>query len=292
MNYYICPYQLACGEIWYTNPDGLAPEEVLFDVIREDFLTNNQLIVFCDKQLKHSCSHKHLQPPTNGIALLKIANRRLGEDEQQMWNKFPWEDRCFATVFVVSRKGATCLYIEENHKAFADVDEMLGMVCRGVNDILNPKNLAMMPAGHIVKQSDHYGMMCLSAVIEKKLKEIAEPENNAPRDFDEKRLLAAQLFASSQVDAYKASIVIQTLYRLTQSQSEINRKLCVLNAALDAGVMVRPPYKAYVTVFDCEQVLTKSKYSRRTNPRLHQYQNDPLYKNAYKEFAKIKTLDF
>ena len=292
MNYYICPYQLACGEIWYTNPDGLAPEEVLFDVIREDFLTNNQLIVFCDKQLKHSCSHKHLQPPTNGIALLKIANRRLGEDEQQMWNKFSWEDRCFATVFVVSRKGATCIYMEENKKAFANAEELFDVVCRGFNDILNRKNLALGSSGGIVTQSDNYGIMCLSAVINNRMEMMAKQEKNTPRDFDEKRLLASQLFASSQVDAYKASIVIQTLYRLTQSQTEINRKLCVLNAALDAGVMVRPPYKAYVTVFDCEQVLTKSKYSRRTNPRLHQYQNDPLYKNAYKEFSKIKTLDF
>ena len=166
------------------------------------------------------------------------------------------------------------------------------MVCRGFNDILNRKNLAIVSAGRIVTQSDNYGIMYLSAVINNRMEMMAKQEKNTPRDFDEKRLLASQLFASSQVDAYKASIVIQTLYRLTQSQTEINRKLCVLNAALDAGVMARPPYKAYVTVFDCEQVLTKSKYSRRTNPKSHLYQNDPLYKNAYKEFVKIKTLDF
>lgn len=292
MYYNICPYQLVSSEFWYTNPDGLAPEEVLFDVIREDFLTNNQLIVFCEKQLKHSYSHIYLQPPTNGMALMKIANRRLGEDEQQMWHKFPWEDRCFATVFVVSMKGATCLYIEENKKAFANVEELFNVVCRGFNDILNKKNLAIVSAGRIVTQSDCYGMMCMSAAINNRIEQMVEQENNAPRDFDERRLLATQLFASSQVDAYKASIVIQTLYRLTQSQTEINRKLCVLKAALDAGVMVRPGYKEYVAVFDCAQELTTTRYSRRTNPKSHLYKNDPLYKNAYQEFAKIKTLDF
>ena len=85
MNYIICPYRLVSSEIWYTNPDGLAPEEVFFDVIREDFLINNQTIVFSDKHLKHVYSHIHINKPADGIALLKIANRFVEEDEQQVW---------------------------------------------------------------------------------------------------------------------------------------------------------------------------------------------------------------
>ena len=103
MNYIICPYQLVSSEIWYTNPDGLAPEEVFFDVIREDFLINNQAIVFSDKHLKHVYSHIHINKPADGIALLKIANRLVEEDEQQVWDKFPGEDRQFATLSI-SRK--------------------------------------------------------------------------------------------------------------------------------------------------------------------------------------------
>ena len=125
MNYIICPYRLVSSEIWYTNPDGLAPEEVFFDVIREDFLINNQTIVFGDKHLKHVYSHIHINKPADGIALLKIANRLVEEDEQQVWDKFPGEDRQFATLFIVSRKDATCFYIEENEKAFANMEDYI-----------------------------------------------------------------------------------------------------------------------------------------------------------------------
>jgi hypothetical protein len=293
MNYIICPYRLVSSEIWYTNPDGLAPEEVFFDVIREDFLINNQTIVFGDKHLKHVYSHIHINKPADGIALLKIANRLVEEDEQQVWDKFPGEDRQFATLFIVSRKDASCFYIEENEKAFASMEDYINMVCRGFNAILSLKGLAVVPDKHIVRQNDNYGMMYMSAVINNHLKATygADSEESALSKFDEKMQQATRLFTSSLVDMYKASLVIQTLYLLTQNQMGIKRKLCVLKAALDTSVLVRPGYKDYIEVFECGNELTKYNYSRCTNPKAHKYENDPLYKNAYREFMKIKELD-
>ena len=48
MYYSICPFQIVSEEIWYANPDGLQPQEVLSKVTREDFLRQNQ---------KSLCSH-------------------------------------------------------------------------------------------------------------------------------------------------------------------------------------------------------------------------------------------
>lgn len=293
MNYIICPYRLVSSEIWYTNPDGLAPEEVFFDVIREDFLINNQAIVFSDKHLKHVYSHIHINKPADGIALLKIANRLVEEDEQQVWDKFPGEDRQFATLFIVSRKDASCFYIEENEKAFASMEDYINMVCRGFNAILSLKGLAVVPDKHIVRQNDNYGMMYMSAVINNHLKAThgADSEESTLSKFDEKMLQATRLFTSSLVDMYKASIVIQTLYLLTTRCNDAKRMLCVLKAALDAGVMVKPSYKDYIKVFDCGSLVSKCKYSIYTNPNYTGYKNDTFYRNTYITFIRIKSIN-
>ena len=72
MHYYICTFKLANSEAWYPNPDGLEPVEVLSKITEMDFQSQNKMIVFSDGHLDHVYSHHYVQPPADGITLVKI----------------------------------------------------------------------------------------------------------------------------------------------------------------------------------------------------------------------------
>ena len=288
-------FEIASSEIWYANPDGLQREEVLSKSFEEDFLLENQSIAFSDEHFKRIYSHFYVRPPQEGVALMKIANKYVKTDDRLFWQKYPWEDRGFSTVLIISREGSTCFFIEENTKAFANIDTLVKILCRGLNTILNRKGLSIVPSRDIVRQSDDIGLMCAAAVINNQIGTICKLDasfyENAPRDFDEKRLLAAKLFTGALTEPRKASMVIQTLYELTKGKRDAKTMLCVLKAALDAKVMVKPSYKDFIEVFECGDIITKKQYSDYTNPKYKGYQNDALYENCMKAFLKIKNLE-
>ena len=119
MHYYICTFKLANSEAWYPNPDGLEPVEVLSKITEMDFQSQNKMIVFSDGHLDHVYSHHYVQPPADGITLVKIANGVVDANDRQFWRKTPLEHRLFSTVMMVSIKGLTCLYLEENTAAYS-----------------------------------------------------------------------------------------------------------------------------------------------------------------------------
>ena len=288
-------FEIASSEFWYANPDGLQREEVLSKTFEEDFLLENQSIAFSDEHFKRIYSHFYVRPPREGVALMKIANKYVKTDDRLYWQKYPWEDRGFSTVLIISRKESTCFFIEENTKAFASVDNLLKILCRGLNTILNREGLSIVPSRDIVRQSDDFGLMCAAAVINNQIDTICELDarfyENTPRNFDEKRLLATKLFTSALTEPRKASMVIQTLYALTKGRRDAKTMLCALKAALDANVMVKPSYKDFVEVFECGDIITKKQYCDYTNPKYKGYQDDALYKNCKKAFLKIKNLE-
>ena len=298
MFYNICKYQLVSSEIWYTNPDGLQREEVLSRLFEEDFALENRKIVLSDEHFEHVYSHVYLDKPENGAALMKIANRYVNADDDLFWKKYPWEDREFATVMIISKKESTCLYIEENEKAFANVEELIKILCRGVNLNLNREKLSMVPSAHIDHQQDTCGIMCACAVISNQVDKAilmnAANYNNRPRPFDEKAALAGKLFVSSLVDEPKAALATSTLYEMTKPLVKRHKSakaiLAILRAAMDARVMVRPSYKDFVEVMGCDDIVDEKKYSRYTGPRYTGYYKYGLYHNAFVTFSKIKTM--
>ena len=295
MFYNICKYQLVSSEIWYTNPDGLQREEVLSKIFEEDFLLENQSIAFSDEHFKRIYSHFYVRPPREGVTLMKIANKYVKTDDRLFWQKYPWEDRGYSTVLIISRKESTCFFIEENTKAFASIDNLLKILCRRLNTILNREGLSIVPSRDIVRQSDDFGLMCATAVINNQIDTICELDarfyENTPRNFDEKRLLATKLFTSALTEPLKASLVIQTLYALTKGKRDARILLCALKAALDAKVMVKPSYKDFIEVFECGDIITKKQYCDYTNPKYKGYEGDALYDNCVKAFMKIKNLE-
>ena len=283
MHYFICPFKLASSEIWYTNPDGLEPEEVLSKMTERDFLTQNKMIVYKDEHLDHVYSHHYVQQPAEGITLVKIANRVVDDNDMQFWRKTPLEHRLFATVLIISMKGLTCFYLEENTTAFQHAEDLITIISHSLNETLARENQKcwIEPSKHIHRQSDNLRVMYACSLINEGIIPVM--------DFDERALKMSKLFVCTLTDARRTAMVMSTLYSLSKDKTNPKVKLGILRAAMDAQVMERPSYRNYIEVFDCGDLVSKKNYTYYTDPKYCGYQKDGLYDNAKKAFLKIKT---
>ena len=283
MHYFICPFKLASSEIWYTNPDGLEPEEVLSKMTERDFLTQNKMIVYKDEHLDHVYSHHYVQQPAEGITLVKIANRVVDDNDMQFWRKTPLEHRLFATVLIISMKGLTCFYLEENTTAFQHAEDLITIISHSLNETLARENQKcwIEPSKHIHRQSDNLRVMYACSLINEGIIPVME--------FDERALKMSKLFVCTLTDARRTAMVMSTLYSLSKDKTNPKVKLGILRAAMDAQVMERPSYRNYIEVFDCGDHVSKKNYTYYTDPKYCGYQKDGLYDNAKKAFLKIKT---
>ena len=283
MHYFICPFKLASSETWYPNPDGLEPEEVLSKMTERDFLTQNQMIVYKDEHLDHVYSHHYVQQPAEGITLVKIANRVVDDNDMQFWRKTPLEHRLFATVLIISMKGLTCFYLEENTTAFQHAEDLITIISHSLNETLARENQKcwIEPSKHIHRQSDNLRVMYACSLINEGIIPVM--------DFDERALKMSKLFVCTLTDARRTAMVMSTLYSLSKDKTNPKVKLGILRAAMDAQVMARPSYRNYIEVFDCGDLVSKKNYTYYTDPKYCGYQKDGLYDNAKKAFLKIKT---
>lgn len=294
MNYFICPFRIVSDEIWYANPDGLQPQEVLSKVTREDFLRQNQKILFTDESREHVFSHVCLFEPVNGIAVMKIANRYAAQDDRAFWYRYPWEDRQFTSVMMMTRKEGLCFVMEDNEKAFSSPQQLLDILCRGLNECLYQEKLAVVPSGNIIRQRDEFSMMSACSVIGRQIDcllttDTAQQEVRKTH-FDENAILATKLFVSTMIDPRKSCLAINMLYELTKGKRIRKALMCALRAAMDAGVIERPAYNDFIEVFECGDMLSKEQYSQYTSPNYTGYKNYGLYKSALKRFLAIKNL--
>ena len=283
MHYFICPFKLASSETWYPNPDGLEPEEVLSKMTERDFLTQNKMIVYKDEHLDHVYSHHYVQQPAEGITLVKIANRVVDDNDMQFWRKTPLEHRLFATVMLMSMKGLTCFYLEENTTAFQHAEDLITIISHSLNETLARENQKcwIEPSKHIHRQSDNLRVMYACSLINEGIIPVM--------DFDERALKMSKLFVCTLTDARRTAMVMSTLYSLSKDKTNPKVKLGILRAAMDAQVMARPSYRNYIEVFDCGDLVSKKNYTYYTDPKYCGYQKDGLYDNAKKAFLKIKT---
>ena len=283
MHYYICTFKLANSEAWYPNPDGLEPEEVLSKITERDFLSQNKMIVFSDGHLDHVYSHHYVQPPADGITLVKIANRVVDDNDRQFWRKTPLEHRLFATVLILSMKGLTCFYLEENTAAFQHAEDLITIISHSLNETLARENQKcwIEPSKHIHRQSDTLRVMYACSLINEGIIPVME--------FDERPLKMSKLFECTLTDARRTAMVMSTLYSLSKDKTNPKVKLGILRAAMDARVMERPSYRNYIEVFDCGDLVSKKNYTYYTDPKYCGYQKDGLYDNAKEVFLKIKT---
>ena len=283
MHYFICPFKLASSETWYPNPDGLEPVEVLSKITERDFQSQNKMIVFSDGHLDHVYSHHYVQPPADGVTLVKIANKVVDDNDRQFWRKTPLEHRLFATVLILSMKGLTCFYLEENTAAFQHAEDLITIISHSLNETLARENQKcwIEPSEDIIRQSDKLRVMYACSLINEGIIPVME--------FDERALKMSKLFECTLTDARRTAMVMSTLYSLSKDKTNPKVKLGILRAAMDARVMERPSYRNYIEVFDCGDLVSKKNYTYYTDPKYCGYQKDGLYDNAKEVFLKIKT---
>ena len=232
--------------------------------------------------------------PQKGVTLIKIANRYVDDDNTDLWEKGPWEDREFTTVMMVSLKDSTCFYIEENKQVFPDVKELIDTVCRGLNRCLESEKLKIVASNQITCCDDDCGIMAACAVLESKVTSLSElvggvyiPDNHL---LDNKYELAYKLITCSLTDVRKHKLVISKLYDLVMAQNSPKTITCILRAAMDAGVIERPSYNDFIAVFHCGHILSKKQFSDYTKPSYKKHLDMILYKNAKQDFLDIKEM--
>ena len=220
---------------------------------------------------------------SDGITLVKIANRVVDVNDRQFWRKTPLEHRLFATVLILSMKGLTCFYLEENTAAFQHAEDLITIVSRSLNETLARENQKcwIEPSKHIHRQSDTLRVMYACSLINEGIIPVME--------FDERPLKMSKLFECTLTDARRTAMVMSTLYSLSKDKTNPKVKLGILRAAMDARVMERPSYRNYIEVFDCGDLVSKKNYTYYTDPKYCGYQKDGLYDNAKEVFLKIKT---
>jgi hypothetical protein len=259
-----------------------------------DFQSQNKMIVFSDGHLDHVYSHHYVQPPADGITLVKIANRVVDDNDRQFWRKTPLEHRLFSTVMMVSIKGLTCLYLEENTAAFQHVEDLITIVCHSLNEALAKENQKcwIEPSKNIIRQSDNLGMMYACSVMHNMISSVQDiNEGTTPiTEFDEGALKMSKLFECTLTDPRRTAMVMSTLYSLSKDKTNPKVKLGILRAAMDAQVMERPSYRNYIEVFDCGDLVTKKRFTYYTSPKYQGFLEDGLYKNAREAFLDIKTM--
>ena len=208
--------------------------------------------------------------------------------------KTPLEHRLFSTVMMVSIKGLTCLYLEENTAAFQHVEDLITIVCHSLNEALAKENQKcwIEPSRNIIRQSDNFGMMYACSVMHNMISSVQDiNEGTTPiTEFDEGALKMSKLFECTLTDPRRTAMVMSTLYSLSKDKTNPKVKLGILRAAMDAQVMERPSYRNYIDVFDCGDLVTKKRFTYYTSPKYQGFLEDGLYKNAREAFLDIKTM--
>ena len=294
MCYNIIPYQIVSDEIWYQSSDGLTPEDVLARVMEEDYQRQAQKLLFTDVTRSRVYSHRHVMSPENGVAVVELANRYVEADDATFWRRMPSDHHLFCTIVIVSRQDGTSMVIEENEAAFGCAEDVVNILCRGLNTLLIAKKIKMVKMGPIIRQRDEYALASACAVIGKKVEELLTATGVRPdiaqKRIDERAIMAVQLFRCTLIDKRKAPAIISLLYEITREGRNAKELVLALRAAMDAGVIEKPSYKDFVSVFNCSHLLSKSKYSEYTNPKYLGYESNKIYKTAIKQFEHIRDM--
>ena len=294
MYYNIIPYQIVSDEIWYQNPDGLTPEDILARVMEEDYQRQAQKLLFTDVTRSRVYSHRHVMSPENGVAVVELANRYVEADNATFWRRMPSDHHLFCTIVIVSRQDGTSMVIEENEAAFGCAEDVADIVCRGLNNMLIAKSLKMVKTGPTIRQRDEMALASACAVIGKKVEELLTATGVRPeiaqKGIDERAIKATRFFRCTLTNQRLAPIIISTLYELTILGRNAKDLVCPLRAAVDAKVILKPSYKEFIEVFDCAMIVSDKTYSRYLNPLYDGYQKYELYKNIFRLFVEKKEL--
>lgn len=271
--------------------------EVLSDqVMCEDFRKQSGLITFTDSSGRKSYSHTFALEPMQGFSVIKVANRNVKSSEKHFWDDSADKKRNFASVAIFSNKAFLYISIEDNKDAFDNTDEVMKIVMRGLNAELKKHHLNIMKADTPPEtKNDCLDYFYIGAYIQGIMDKIDSKAQRQCLSAEKKETRRRRKDDRSYRDCIKVEDKDAVL-KIAHDFSDKNIRACVVmmvqKAMIDANVLSRPSYRAFVEEFGSGKGRSSSAYSDLNNGNNHKFDDDPLYLKLLGIFTKIKNEKF
>lgn len=270
--------------------------EVLSDkVMCEDFRKQSGLITFTDSSGRKSYSHTFALEPMQGFSVIKVANRNVKSSEKHFWDDSADKKRNFASVAIFSNKAFLYISIEDNKDAFDNTDEVMKIVMRGLNAELKKHHLNIMKADTPPEtKNDCLDVFYVGSYFKGILDRINSKIQNQSIPSKKKIIRRKRKDDRSYRDCIKVKDKDAVL-KIAHEYSDRSTKACVVmivqKAMIDAGVLSRPSYHAFVEEFGSGKGRSAASYSELNNDYCHKYDDDPLYLKLLRIFSEFKKIE-
>lgn len=115
-------------------------QQILDDILKRDY-ERSEPITFVNISHKKEYGHKHMMPPTDGMAVMRVRNLVRKELHNADWTTEIREDYPDCIVIIDNRPGIQRLAIETKQIAFKGIWTLPNIVSATLNKILRPYSL-------------------------------------------------------------------------------------------------------------------------------------------------------
>lgn len=132
------------GDLFEETPDPEASfrrkQEILDELIRADY-EGERKITFVNVKRNKTFRHCYMAPPQDGLTVLKIQNRHLRKTETRDFGEELREEFPACLVVIDNRPGVQRVVIEKKGAAFADINQLRGILQTTLRLLLQPYGL-------------------------------------------------------------------------------------------------------------------------------------------------------
>lgn len=214
-----------------------------------------------------------------------------------------------ATVRVISKSymyKVPYLVIEDYYPTVKNVDLMAEIVQRAFNTALKEYGLEVILEPW-VSEKPIWWLLDFEISYKKELKKHPEIAKNCKghqeaveyaakiKELEEKEPVTTKRISRKDDRSYRDSITVKdkdAVLKIAHAYSDGSTRACVVmmvqKAMIDAGVLTRPSYRAFVEEFGSGEGRSAASYSELNNEKSHKYDKDPLYLKLLRIFSEFK----
>lgn len=214
-----------------------------------------------------------------------------------------------ATVRVISKSymyKVPYLVIEDYYPTVKNVDLMAEIVQRAFNTTLKEYGLEVILEPW-VSEKPIWWLLDFEISYKKELKKHPEIAKNCKghqeaveyaakiKELEEKEPVTTKRISRKDDRSYRDCIKVEdkdAVLKIAHDYSDGIKKACVVmivqKAMIDAGVLTRPSYRAFVEEFGSGEGRSAASYSELNNEKSHKYDKDPLYLKLLRIFSEFK----
>lgn len=214
-----------------------------------------------------------------------------------------------ATVRVISKSymyKVPYLVIEDYYPTVKNVDIMAEIVQRAFNTALKEYGLEVILEPW-VSEKPIWWLLDFEISYKKELKKHPEIAKNCKghqeaveyaakiKELEEKEPVTTKRISRKDDRSYRDCIKVEdkdAVLKIAHDYSDGIKKACVVmivqKAMIDAGVLTRPSYRAFVEEFGSGEGRSAASYSELNNEKSHKYDKDPLYLKLLRIFSEFK----